>query len=142
MTFGKIGKSVTCLECGVEFVHAKKLSEHIKKTHLMSSIDYAVKHVHSGTQPMCLHCGKETRFVSITEGFKKYCKADSKVAASESGKLGGRIKKSWNKGLTKVDDRRIEELAKKMTGSGNPFYGKKHTKKNSNSNCRSKTIIV
>lgn len=125
MPFGNSIES-TCKECGNQFVHLKKLSEHIKKVHGMSSIDYVIKHNHDGKRPTCLHCGGETRFVSLGDGFKKYCAADRKIAESSAGRIGGRIKRQWNKGLTKESDMRIAATAIKTSGAGNSFYGKKH----------------
>lgn len=123
------GYSIVCVckECDQRFDHAKKLSNHIKKHHDMSSVEYTIKHMYAGQRPQCLHCGGTTRFVSITLGFKQYCAEDQKIAESVMGKVGGTIKKSWNKGLTKKSDSRIAKLAEKMLGENNPFYGKLHT---------------
>lgn len=128
MPFGK-NKECVCKECGIHFIHGKKLSEHIKKVHKTTSIEYVIKHEHGGIRPMCKHCGGETRFVSLTDGFKKYCQADRKIAESESGRIGGKIKTQWNKGLTKHTDPRLVEQSRRYTGPGNHFHGKKHTDK-------------
>ena len=75
--------STTCLECKLEFLNLKKLSEHLKKIHHLTSIDYYIKHFHDSVKPTCKACGGETRFVSLGEGFKKYCANDRKIAESE-----------------------------------------------------------
>jgi len=126
MPFGQSNKC-KCLECGCLFHHAKKMSEHIKKFHKLSSIDYVIKHRYANVRPICLHCGQETRFVSLTEGFKKYCKLDRKIAESIAGRVGGATKKSWNKGLTKTTDQRIALTAIKTSGEGNAFFDHHHT---------------
>lgn len=127
MSFGN-SKECNCNECNDVFLHAKKLSEHIKKIHKLSSIDYVIKYTYNGERPSCLYCGNETRFVSLTKGFKKYCFNDRKIAESVAGQLGGKNKKSWNKGLTKETDNRIKTLSLTQTGLGNSFFGKHHSK--------------
>lgn len=119
------GSSIECVcqECNAEFLHLKKLSEHIKKNHKLSPIDYYIKYFHNGVRPQCIHCGNETRFVSLGDGFKKYCQSDSSIALREAGKIGGKLKTQWNKGLTKESDNRVVSLS----GSKNSFYGRKHT---------------
>lgn len=93
MPFGT-SVEASCRECGAVFPHLKRLSEHLKKAHGLSSLAYHVNHFHGGQRPMCLHCGHETRFVSLGEGFKRYCAADRKVAESLAGKVGGKAKRS------------------------------------------------
>lgn len=124
---GFVVKECTCAECNEIFIHGKKLTEHFKKCHGLSSEEYAIKYVHNGIKPLCLGCKKETRFVSATIGFKRYCIDCSKLAEQEAGRTGGKNKKTWNKGKTKNNDVRIANLAIKMSGSNNSFYGKHHT---------------
>lgn len=133
MSFGN-SKECTCLECGVIFPHAKKLSEHFKKAHKMSPIDYCIKHSYDNVRPLCITCGGETRFVCFTDGFKRYCSEHRKDAEAAGGHVGGHIKKQWNKGKTKDTDERLAVHALKMTGSGNHFFGKKHTEESNQRN--------
>lgn len=118
---------ITCLECNESFLNSKKLSDHIKRAHELSSLDYVVKHHHNGKRPQCLHCGGETRFVSLIDGFKRYCVADRKLAEAAAGREGGKAKTTWNKGKNKATDERIARLSAKQSGEGNPFFGKKHS---------------
>jgi hypothetical protein len=127
MSFGE-SKECICLECRSVFPHAKKLSEHFKKTHKMSPVDYCLKHNYAGERPTCIECGGETRFVSFVDGYRKYCKEHKRVAEAVGGRVGGRIKKQWNRGLTKASDERVAKLAIKQTGTLNAFFGKKHSK--------------
>lgn len=126
MPYG-ISKKSRCLECNEEFPHLKKLSEHIKKIHKISPQDYCVKYQYNNSRPMCVTCGGETRYVSLSEGFKKYCVAHKNIASAEAGKIGGKIKKQWNKGKTKETDERLLKFSANMSGEGNHFYGRKHT---------------
>jgi hypothetical protein len=124
---GFVVKECSCNECGATFLHGKKLSEHFRKEHNLTSETYAIKFLHDGTKPSCLNCGKETRFVSAFLGFKRYCGSCSTVAEREAGRVGGKIKQTWNKGQTKETDERIATLAINQSGTGNPFFGRHHT---------------
>lgn len=126
MPFGK-PRECSCLECGAVFMYGKKLSEHVKKVHRMSPEVYCVKHTYAGIVPACPVCGDLPRFVSMTEGYKTYCKDHKTVAEKEGGKIGGKKKRTWNKDQTKESDRRLAAQSDKMSGAGNPFYGKHHT---------------
>lgn len=128
-------ESCKCGKCGSEFPHAKKLSEHIKMSHKMSSEDYTVSYLYDGKRPTCPVCGEQTRFKSILKGFSKFCKDHANLAMSQAGRRGGKST-AWNKGLTKETDERVKRQSAQLVGKGNPFYGKKHTpqarKKNAN----------
>jgi len=45
----------------------------------------------------------------------------------EGGARGGKAE-AWNKGQTKDTDPRIKRQSESMTGEGNPFYGRRHTR--------------
>lgn len=125
MPYGN-SEASSCLTCGESFPHLKKLSEHIKKIHRISPQSYYVKYFCNNVVPSCPLCGAEPRYVSLSEGFKKYCK-DHAVAAMSAGGMAGGQAPAWNKGKTKETDPRVLEQALKMTGSGNHFFGKKHS---------------
>lgn len=125
MPFGK-SKSINCAVCHESFDHCKRLSNHIKKQHQLKIDDYYVRYFCNNVVPLCIECNAITRFVSISEGFKKYCKLHASLAQSIAGHVGGKIKSSWNKGLNKFNDERILRRSIEQTGSGNHFYGKKH----------------
>lgn len=125
MPYGN-SEAVDCKVCGSHFEHCKKLSEHIKKNHAINPIEYYVRFFHDNSRPTCPICGGETRYVSLSEGFKKFCKEHARTAMSQAGTAGGQAP-AWNKGKTKETDERILTISKKLTGSGNPFFGKQHT---------------
>lgn len=116
-----------CLICDEEFENNRSLASHIQVVHLIKSKDYTIQYIYNNEQPSCPICNEETRYVSFT--FKKYCKNHSHEAEREAGRIGGKIKKTWNKNKTKKDDERLMEYSKKYSGEGNPFYGKKHSVK-------------
>mgnify|MGYP000633705854 CR=1 FL=1 len=68
---------------------------------------------------ICLH---EQKFVKNPD------LSIAKLIKEVEGKIGGTIKKTWNKGLTKETDKRVMEYSIKYTGEGNPFSGKIHPK--------------
>lgn len=112
-----------CQICSHE-AEGKKFSNHVRKEHKMNSRQYTINYFYNGSQPQCENCGEETRYVAYR--FKRFCKNCSKVASSIAGKEGGKAQ-AWNKGKTKETDSRIQEQSVKMSGKGNPFFGKRHT---------------
>ena len=123
-----------CAICGFAEDDKKRFSNHLRKEHKLSSRDYTIKYL-IGTavmqtsvtaSPTCAiaNCSNPTRYVSFT--FKEYCKEHSKMAMRKAGAIGGKAP-AWNKGLTKNNDSRIAEQARKMSGDGNPFFGLSHS---------------
>jgi hypothetical protein len=101
----------------------KKLSTHIKHTHSMKAEEYTVKFLCGNSKPMCPVCGDPTRYVAYS--FKKYCAKHSREAEVAGGRQGGKAQ-AWSKGLTKKTDARLAAQALKVSGTLNPFYGKRH----------------
>lgn len=113
-----------CLECGLNFLTGKNLSNHLKRDHQIDGMTYAIKHIYSGSRPMCLSCNLETRYSSYQ--FKKYCQSCSTIAMKNGGAKGGRSP-AWNKGKTKENDSRLADQSSKISGENNPFFGKRHS---------------
>jgi len=112
-----------CLICSSFSGTGKKFSNHLTK-HGMSSKEYSWRFIFKlDSEPSCILCKNEVRYSAFK--FKKYCKNHSKIAESEAGKVGGSIKKTWNKGKTHEEDSRIKQLF----GKDNPFFGKQHSSK-------------
>lgn len=125
MPYGS-SEASTCLSCGEAFPHLKKLSEHIKKNHGISPQDYYIKYFCNNVRPSCPICGGEPRYVSLRDGFKSYCKDHAASAMSAGGVVGGKAP-AWNRGKTKETDERLLLQSVKMTGDGNPFFGRRHS---------------
>ena len=113
-----------CKLCEFHNDNLKRFSDHLRSVHNLSSEQYTIETDYSGTRPTCPVCGQPVRYVSFS--FKKYCKDHARLAMVEGGKIGGQAE-AWNKGETKETDPRIAAIASLMTGSANPFYGRKHT---------------
>lgn len=129
----------TCKICSYEAHNKRSLATHLQSAHNLPTKEYTIQTDFNGVCPVCKNCGGEVRYVSFS--FKKYCKNCSLVASSEAGKIGGKIKKTWNKGKTKKDDDRIMEYSVSYAGSGNPFYGKKHSQETM-SNIRKASVLT
>lgn len=114
-----------CKICNESFETLKGLSTHIQYKHKLISEQYTVEYIYNGKRPHCKLCSEYTRYVSF--GFKEYCKMHSKEACSAAGQTGGKLKKTWNKGLTKENDIRIYNQSLAVSGASNHFYGRKHT---------------
>lgn len=113
-----------CLICQENFENKRALATHLQNKHFISTKQYTINFLIK-KQPKCLVCNNEPRYVSFT--FKKYCKQHSSIAESRAGQIGGKLKKTWNKGLTKNNNKKLDEISKTLTGEKNPFFGKKHT---------------
>ncbi len=65
---------IKCSICNKEYKNLQGLSWHISKKHNVSKQEYYFTYYHSEYKNTgkC-YCGKDTRFLNIIEGFKKYC---------------------------------------------------------------------
>jgi len=117
-------KENVCKICDAVFFTGKELSNHIKKVHGLSSIEYTIQFLYDGERPACKSCGSETRYTSFS--FKEYCHVHAKEAMSSGGKKGG-FAPAWNKGKNASCDERIAAQSQKVSGEGNHFWGKTHT---------------
>lgn len=111
-----------CKICQKEFENGKRLSNHLKDNHKLSSEEYTIKYLCQEI-PKCPICGMTPRYVGFT--FKKYCTEHSHSAMSEGGKKGGRAE-AWNKGKTKESDERLLKQSINNLGENNHFFGKHH----------------
>ena len=119
-----------CKICEFECKDLKTFSYHIFGKHKIKSEQYTIDYLYNGVKPFCAVCENDTRYVAFE--FKKYCKEHSKLAESEAGKIGGKIKQTWNKGQTKETNEIIKSQAENMTGELNHFFGKKHSEETMN----------
>jgi hypothetical protein len=77
--------NISCRICETNFTTGKQLSNHVLKTHDISSKNYTVSYIYNNIKPLCVICGQETRYVAFT--YKRYCKAHCKNAEIEAGKI-------------------------------------------------------
>lgn len=115
-----------CNICGRVESAGKALANHINSEHKITTEEYTIRTIYDSIRPVCKICQAPTRYVAF--GFKQYCKKHSITASSEGGKIGGKIKHTWNKDQTKKTNTKIAELALTLSGANNHFYGKVHTK--------------
>lgn len=121
---------ILCLDCPTteqrRFKGNHALALHLK-THNTTYLDYIVRHKFDGVRPTCLveDCDEYTRLAN--EKFKRFCLKHSRNAEVEGGKIGG-CASNPVKGKTKKDGiQYLIDNSIKYTGSGNPFFGKKHS---------------
>jgi hypothetical protein len=136
-------KENTCKICNDTFLTGKELSNHVKKAHNLSSLEYTVQFLYDGKRPTCKVCESETRYSSFS--FKEYCHVHAKEAMSKGGKKGGHAP-AWNKNKSASNDERLAKQSRKMSGEGNHFWGKKHTEetktKISNSKKLNESVVM
>lgn len=87
-----IKNNVECLICNVRVVSFKALSQHILN-HNIDSKTYYDKYLKKDTNK-CLHCGNNTKFLSLSNGYQKFC---SLKCSNNNSKTKEKIKKCWNK---------------------------------------------
>ncbi len=61
-----------CEICKKDFSKPKGLTIHGNRVHGLSCVEYYDRFLRSETEGVCI-CGNDTRFVSIVEGYRKYC---------------------------------------------------------------------
>jgi hypothetical protein len=65
-----------CLYCNKD-ISPKQFSYHLKINHKYTgnniSKQYYDKYIKHDKENMCIHCGKETKFISIIKGYRKFC---------------------------------------------------------------------
>ncbi len=117
---------ITCNICEEQLENKIKFGYHLQFKHKVKIEDYIIRFKYQGIRPVCLECGKFTRYCRTSSDFKKYCIEHYKLACALSGKIGG-LAPAWNKGQTKETNETLKKQSEKQIGEGNHFYNKKHT---------------
>lgn len=128
-----------CLICNENFLDGKHLSRHLIKIHKVTTEEYVIQHMLNGKSPQCeiTNCNNIPRRVGFA--FKRFCSDHAMNACAIGGKIGGQAA-AWNKGKTKDTDKRLLAQSKIMSGQGNHFFGKTHTKESKEQMSVSKRI--
>ena len=116
-----------CQICNYENDDLKAFATHLQIKHKIKSEEYTIKFLYNDKKPHCLICENQTRYVSFQ--YKQYCKDHSNIAESKAGQIGGKKKKTWNKGKTKFELTKLQHFSEIYSNEGNPFFGKKHSDK-------------
>lgn len=61
-----------CGICGLKYKSTRSLSIHIKSSHKISTEEYYIKYININKSE-CSYCKSKTRFVSLGDGYSKYC---------------------------------------------------------------------
>ena len=93
---------ITCNECGCTFDNLQKLATHIIK-HRISSKEYYDKYFKKDGDGICRHCGQETKYVNLHDGYAKWCCRRCKdTDPNFRKKLSNAVKNTYNKELLKI----------------------------------------
>jgi len=106
------------------------LSNHIRRTHKMSSQEYYDKYINDGSEGICLYCEtNKTSFNTILKGYRKYCikckdKRDERFFILKYGEKQGKQKwydlnkkKSYSNSKEGLIERHGKEKAEKICKS-------------------------
>jgi 5-methylcytosine-specific restriction endonuclease McrA len=63
---------IKCEICERNLITLAGLARHVYKSHNITVAEYYLKYINS-SQGICKTCGKPTKFIGISEGFRKYC---------------------------------------------------------------------
>ena len=67
------GKEETCKICNRTFPTTRALAFHINHSHKVSLREYYDKYLKKPEEGICPYCGKETKFLNLSEGYAKTC---------------------------------------------------------------------
>ena len=62
-----------CKICNKEFNNASALIAHTCSKHSLKSKEYYDKYIKQPNESICPICGKETRYMRLSSGYKKFC---------------------------------------------------------------------
>ncbi len=96
----------------------KKLGMHIARVHKMSAEMYYLKYL--GKKGYCLSCGKPTKFITIEEGFGKYC--SRKCSCTSKDRLD-KCKATWISTLGVDNPSKSSKVKKSKEKTFKKHYG-------------------
>lgn len=118
-----------CEICGEE-KDSKILGRHVRNSHRISALEYAIKYLRHPKKPPLCACGCGERITiwnGINSGYNKYIKGhDVRTRTQESrNKISETLKRKyknseiepWNKGLTKETDERMKKISENLEGN-------------------------
>jgi len=117
-------EKIKCQICEREFKSFQSLGNHLK-THKMKSKKYYDTYFKQENEGVCLECGKETRFKSIGQGYRRFC---SNKCSTNSKEVQKKTKETWlknygvdNPSKSDIIKKQKEETCMKNHGVTNPL---------------------
>ena len=112
-----------CLICGEEY---DRHSQHIKNKHHLTGKEYYDTYIKTKNDDKCLECGKETRFRSIYQGYRKYCSKECMLKHRPQNIKKAILEKYGVDNVRKVAsiNKQIEETNLERYGCISPFGNK------------------
>lgn len=99
-----------CEICGREDIKPIGFSAHLKR-HNYTSHQYYDEFIHD-TSGKCLECGKPTRFMSITQGYNRFC---SQKCSASNNEIRKKISEGTKKATEKIKHRNLETYGVEWT---------------------------
>jgi hypothetical protein len=113
---------VKCKICNKEFKSSRGLSIHIKTQHKINMEEYYLKYL-NGEKTYCEYCGKDTKFINIEQGFRKYC---SMSCTNKSPDHVSNCKKTFIEKYGVENPSQLNEVKEKKKKTTLKNYGVEH----------------
>ena len=120
-------EKMKCEICDKEVENLRFLVGHLRSAHKMKSEEYCLKYILKNNRPVCRLEGCENHTNYKDFNYRPFCKEHAEIAHVETGKTR-KGQTAWCKGMTKETNASLASRTEKQMGSGNSFFGKKHSK--------------
>jgi hypothetical protein len=114
-----VDNKLICKICERECKNIIGLASHVRQAHKISPKDYFIQYLNNGIIPTC-YCGKETKFVSLKEGFREFC---SHRCVDNSSKVKEKREKTCFERFGSKTNLMNEEQKEKIKQTNNKIYG-------------------
>jgi len=117
---------VVCEICGKECKGNLGIGRHIFLIHKISPRDYFIKYSLNDVAPVC-YCGKNLKFINLTEGFNKFCSIKCSSSHPETRK---KYKQTCRKKFGTDNPLQNKEVKEKRKETNKKIYGEEYVFQN------------
>ncbi len=107
---------IKCEICGREFKRHCDLSLHLSHTHNLTAKEYYNRYFKQKDEGICCVCGKPTRFLNVTEGYRKTCSRKctifNKYGVENSYLIKEVVQRAYSKKKSKTEQNFEDNLKK------------------------------